>query len=297
MEADFQFGDVEELFRSAPTLKDEFVIRENLEKFIHRNCELGRRLVCITSGGTSAPLERNCVRFLHNFSSGNRGAVSTEYFLQAGYAVIFLYKRNSSQPYCRRIVECFKPDHSSSVQDRIELMECAVQSYHESVVQGKLLEVSYETIFQYLQLLRLIARNMNCLEKNAMFYLAAAVADFYVPWEAMDEHKIQSREGPLTIQLALVPKMIKVLRKQWAPSAFCVSFKLETDSTILMKKAKEALHKYNVHAVVANELTTRNEKVIVVTNEGEKTIEKDLDVEMPLVQFLKERHREFIECK
>ena len=26
---------------------------------------------------------------------------------------------------------------------------------------------------------------MNTLKRNAMFYLAAAVSDFYVPWEAM----------------------------------------------------------------------------------------------------------------
>ena len=41
-----------------------------------------------------------------------------------------------------------------------------------------------------------------------------------------DEHKIQSSVGPLAMQLASVPKMIKVLREDWAPSAFCVSFKV-----------------------------------------------------------------------
>ena len=29
------------------------------------------------------PLERNCVRFVDNFSGGTRGALSTEQFLQA----------------------------------------------------------------------------------------------------------------------------------------------------------------------------------------------------------------------
>lgn len=36
------------------------------------------RMVCITSGGTTVPLERKCVRFIDNFSSGHRGAASTE---------------------------------------------------------------------------------------------------------------------------------------------------------------------------------------------------------------------------
>jgi hypothetical protein len=40
--------------------------------------EKARPIVCITSGGTTVPLERRCVRFIDNFSAGNRGAASTE---------------------------------------------------------------------------------------------------------------------------------------------------------------------------------------------------------------------------
>ena len=43
---------------------------------------LARPLVVITSGGTTVPLERNCVRFIDNFSKGTRGALSAEQFLQ-----------------------------------------------------------------------------------------------------------------------------------------------------------------------------------------------------------------------
>ncbi|KAK3028852.1 hypothetical protein RJ639_037696 [Escallonia herrerae] len=75
------------------------------------------------------------------------------------------------------------------------------------------------------QILRLIATSMSSLGRNAMFYLAAAVSDFYVPWESMALHKIQSGSGPLDMSLAQVPKMLLVLRKEWAPSAFCISFK------------------------------------------------------------------------
>lgn len=32
----------------------------------------------MTSGGTTVPLEQRCVRYIDNFSSGNRGAASTE---------------------------------------------------------------------------------------------------------------------------------------------------------------------------------------------------------------------------
>jgi hypothetical protein len=40
-----------------------------------------RPVVCVTSGGTTVPLERNCVRFIDNFSRGLRGALSAERFL------------------------------------------------------------------------------------------------------------------------------------------------------------------------------------------------------------------------
>lgn len=39
-------------------------------------------IACVTSGGTTVPLERNCVRFIDNFSAGTRGALSTEQFLE-----------------------------------------------------------------------------------------------------------------------------------------------------------------------------------------------------------------------
>lgn len=132
-----------------------------------------------------------------------------------------------------------------------------------------------------------------------MFYLAAAVSDFYVPWQSMVEHKIQSGVGPMAMELAQVPKMLMLLRHLWAPEAFCVSFKLETDVKILIKKAQAAREKYGMHAVVANELETRKQKVIVVTNEGQVLVEKDAsqaDVEIPLVDFLIAQQTSYIEA-
>jgi len=38
------------------------------------------------------PLEHNTVRFVDNFSAGTRGSVSAEYFLEQGYAVIFMHR-------------------------------------------------------------------------------------------------------------------------------------------------------------------------------------------------------------
>lgn len=41
-----------------------------------------RGIAVVTSGGTTVPLEKRCVRFIDNFSSGARGAASAEAFLQ-----------------------------------------------------------------------------------------------------------------------------------------------------------------------------------------------------------------------
>lgn len=59
---------------------------ERLQVFVQRHStasqQLSRPIAVVTSGGTTVPLERNCVRFIDNFSAGTRGAMSTEQFLQ-----------------------------------------------------------------------------------------------------------------------------------------------------------------------------------------------------------------------
>ncbi len=67
-------------------------------------------------------------------------------------------------------------------------------------------------------------------------------------------HKIQSSAGGLTLQLDDVPKVLKRLVSEWIPSAFVVSFKLETDPALVVPKAHRAIEKYGVHLVVANQL-------------------------------------------
>jgi len=67
--------------------------------FVAKHVKAGRPVVCVTSGGTTVPLEKNTVRFIDNFSSGTRGALSTEYFLKNGYAVLFVTRLYSFQPF------------------------------------------------------------------------------------------------------------------------------------------------------------------------------------------------------
>ncbi|GLJ25146.1 hypothetical protein SUGI_0480910 [Cryptomeria japonica] len=298
-------------FKSAPPLQDRNIITRKVEQFVEQHCAHSEirnqgKIVCVTSGGTTVPLERRCVRYIDNFSSGHRGAASTEYFIKAGYNVIFLHRRGSAEPFCRflpenPLLECFEPSNDHGIQvssSYAESVKHAIQDYKSAVGKGCLLALRFSTLFEYLQMLQIIALALNPLEAYGMFYLAAAVSDFYVPWDSMMEHKIQSESGKLAMQLETVPKMLTLLRKFWAPTTFSVSFKLETDIEILLKKAKSAQKKYGVHVVVANELLTRKEKVIIVTEQGETVVEKEgpgTDVEKPLIDFLVKEHVAYIQ--
>jgi phosphopantothenoylcysteine synthetase/decarboxylase len=93
-----------------------------------------------------------------------------------------------------------------------------------------------------------------------LFYLAAAVSDFYLPWHRLPEHKLQSAAGALQLEMSSVPKCLGLLRDSWAPNALHVSFKLETDSALLLQKAQGAIERYGVHLVVANMLDTRKDE-------------------------------------
>ena len=73
----------------------------------------------------------------------------------------------------------------------------------------------------------------------------------------MVEHKIQSSgsgSSGLTLQLENVPKLLGRVTHDWAPNAFVISFKLETDPTLVIPKAQRAIENYGVHLVVANQL-------------------------------------------
>lgn len=73
-----------------------------LNKFLI-NLNKDSKIVLITSGGTSIKLEKNTVRSIENFSTGKRGALCAENFLESNYKVIFLHRRESCKPYLHRI--------------------------------------------------------------------------------------------------------------------------------------------------------------------------------------------------
>ena len=167
-------------------------IELRLKSFVDHHNELGHRIVCITSGGTTVPLEQRCVRFIDNFSRGNRGAFSAEEFLVAGYAVIFVSRSGSAQPFTvdleerlgiTSLVDLFRreKDGRLSFDGRPELSEAVNRAQHARE-NNLLLSISFTTIFEYMAYLRAAARSLEGLKARAVFYLPAAVSDFYVPW-------------------------------------------------------------------------------------------------------------------
>jgi hypothetical protein len=129
----------------------------------------------------TVPLEKNTVRFLDNFSTGTRGSSSAEAFLDEGYAVIFLHRDTSLRPFLRKFaalhlladVLSAPEDNSSSgsgsgsgngicaggpavvVRPSLEAeLAQGMCAYTSAVADGRLLEVSFRSVVEYLHLVK-----------------------------------------------------------------------------------------------------------------------------------------------
>jgi len=254
--------------------------RESLGDFVQRHTE--RRIALVTSGGTTVPLEKNTVRFIDNFSTGNRGAASVEQLLKADYAVVFVYRTHSAFPFARQ----FTPPTLSAEQ----LLQRAGTEAHAALVTAaaaeyaqhapRLLALPFTSVDEYLHLLRAACVALAAAGPRALLYLAAAVSDFFIPEHELSTHKIQSGggdgarggggtggggggtgdgggggDGGLELHLRPVPKLLAAIKRgggggggapAWAPQALLVSFKLETNEAILKAKAAGAIARYGV---------------------------------------------------
>lgn len=159
-------------------------------------------------------------------------------------------------------------------------LRTALTERQSALEGGRILTIPFRSVEDYLAKLQLSSESLRNSQALAIFYLAAAVSDFYVPLEKRSKHKIQSRaipddnsesvlskesdQGCLNLKLWPVPKVMGLLRFKWAPDAFVCSFKLETDKTILRQKAESAVEKYGCHMVIGNLLKTRYDQVWVL---------------------------------
>ncbi|KAJ8081912.1 Phosphopantothenate--cysteine ligase cab2 [Marasmius tenuissimus] len=264
---------------------------DGVREFISRQAGRGRNVVLVTSGGTTVPLELNVVRFLDNFSAGTRGATSAEYFLQAGYAVIFMHRQFSLQPFSRHYSHSTNPfldfldiqagsksgnsEETSPIigvtaSENTKLLD-VLTTYKTVQNEGRLHTLTFVTVNDYLWLLRAVSQELSKMKRKALYYLAAAVSDFFLPRRRMAEHKIQSGKGSLLIEMDQVPKILKPMVDEWSKDGYIVSFKLETDPALLIPKARAALERYGHQVVIGNDLHRRKFEVVFVSKPSTPT--------------------------
>ncbi|KAI9228466.1 MAG: phosphopantothenate-cysteine ligase [Piptocephalis tieghemiana] len=312
---------VDSYFADHPTPPFLESYTERIKELLHIHATSNRPIVLITSGGTTVPLETQTVRFIDNFSAGTRGATSAEHFIAQGYIVIFLHRRFSLLPFSRHYshsTHCFldfmRPSEDGEniqvVDDYRPEMLQVLTRYREAQKQKQLLLLDFVTVSEYLHCLRAAALLLAPLGPRVMYYLAAAVSDFFIPTSQMSNHKIQSQDGSLSLTMTQVPKFLSILVHSWASSSFIVSFKLETDPEMLLPKAHQALSRYGHQVVVANLLHTRKNRVLLISPSSSSypadkasnpeycTQVIDLtpgteEIEEPLIAELVKRHREW----
>lgn len=273
---------------------------ERVENFLQKHSS--KPVVLVTSGGTTVPLEKNTVRFIDNFSGGSRGSISTEIYLEHGYAVIFLYRKSTFQPFIRHLqhdplLDEFEVEENNDVVLKgNEKVANSLRQYAK--YKDSLLKIQFVSVHDYLYQLKGISSKMNQLGEKAMIYAAAAVSDFYIPHNVMTQHKIQSKGGGqgLNLELAGTPKLLGSLKSEWCPKAYVVTFKLETDTSMLDQKVKKSKSSYHQDAVVGNMLGNYKEQVTLYLGSDEGVVVKkpaDVDtVEHMFVGKLIECHKE-----
>jgi len=161
-------------------------------------------------------------------------------------------------------------------------LRTALIERQSAIEEGRILTIPFRSVEDYLAKLKLSSESLRDSQALALFFLCAAVSDFYVPLAERSTHKIQSRDVPyqnsndskmlskekenncLNLRLWPVPKVMGLLRQKWAPDAFVCSFKLETEKALLRKKAEDAVKKYGCHMVICNLLKTRYDQVYIL---------------------------------
>jgi len=186
-------------------------------------------------------------------------------------------------------------DHQNGIKQ-------VILDYQHARDDNLLLQIPFVTLFDYLFYLRHICTSLYAVGKKSVFYSSAAVSDFYLPVNKMAEHKIQSSDGAPTIQLECVPKMISSIKSDWCPETFLVTFKLETDDSILQKKVGVHLNNYGANLVIGNILDKHKNQVyvcqketpVVLIERDEEQKRNNVDIEMRLIEEVVSRHSQYL---
>lgn len=164
--ARFEQDILNRFLQSCPENRDELdQIDQKVYNFVSRLSQSAEsRVVCITSGGTTVPLEKQCVRFIDNFSRGTRGALSCQEFLKHGYHVIFLSRHGSAQPFTSEFQEQLSGDDLSSIFKSLknensgesaltidDKLSKGLLTSCKFMENGRMLCLTFTTVFEYLK--------------------------------------------------------------------------------------------------------------------------------------------------
>lgn len=81
-------------------------------------------------------------------------------------------------------IQCPEPQITVRPSERTALLS-VLRAYKAVHAEGTLLTLTFVTVNDYLFLLREVSHAMNTLGSDAMYYLAAAVSDFFLPRQRM----------------------------------------------------------------------------------------------------------------
>ncbi|XP_069675238.1 uncharacterized protein Ppcs isoform X3 [Periplaneta americana] len=185
-----------EEFYASLAIPTDFEENKNKIKDFCEHVSSQQKIVLVTSGGTTVPLEHNTVRFVDNFSAGTRGSASAEYFLEKGYVVIFVHRLKSLEPYVRHfmgqkfldMLEIHNDEAETSVvvkSDHVNSVLPILTKYKSTMEARHLLCIPFTTLTEYMWLLRAACECLAPFGARAVLYLAAAVSDFYIPSSQM----------------------------------------------------------------------------------------------------------------
>ncbi|KAF7459326.1 phosphopantothenate--cysteine ligase [Cryptosporidium felis] len=294
---------------------------KDLAEFFYKEIQIfNRSIAVITSGGTYVPLEKNMVRFIENVSTGTRGAHSAEHFLKSGFSVLFFHRKGSHLPFtvdCPSkhdlIMEIVKSIASSKEREYNDKLysEIFIESSKNLVKYAdKLFLMEFGSITEYFDGIKEITLLTGKFSKNVIFFLAAAVSDFYIPEKLLSHNKISINSCEnldldsedltpcLKLDLYSSPKSVHYIRDS-SPNSFLVLFKLETEVEVLLDKSMNLLSKYNADVICANLLHDRRDKVTILTRDSRIELKKvdDDPIEKSIVANIISIYRQFFNNK
>ncbi|TYZ63713.1 hypothetical protein PybrP1_003682 [[Pythium] brassicae (nom. inval.)] len=288
-------------------------VEKRVGDFVRSQLDAGSRrrgIALVTAGATIVPLDAHNDKFvdLSAKAQEQQGPACAEYLLQLGYAVIFVHREGSMQPFTRHFQEYIQSgafmDMFHMREDGLVLegLDLAQQLKVQNVTllyndaKDRLLNVSFATVQQYLLLLRLTTKAMDAADNRGIVILAATVMDFYVPTHESAAERAKKSKGEFSVNFVRVPNLIKRVRKDWCPKAFLVTLKHELQDGQKIEAAHLAVEKYGIDVIAGSYRHADAHNEILLITEQEDTIvscPEDEDINDAFASAVAGLHRHF----